>query len=74
MFKFKKVLILVVTCSILVACSSWSSDSSGNKKPAPNDPTVGSRDSSDMLFGQAAIEPGQTPQKNKRSNAESSAK
>ena len=67
----KKILTLAAVCSLLAACSSWGSSS--NSKPAPNDPTVGSRDSSDMLFGQAAIEPGQTPT-NKRNRAESTAR
>jgi len=63
----KKLLTLVITGSILAACSSWGSSS--NKQPAPNDPTVGSRDSSDFLFGQAAIEPGQTQDNSKAKKA-----
>jgi hypothetical protein len=65
----KKILTLIITCSILAACSLWSSSSS---KPAPNDPTVGSKDSSDMLFGQSAIEPSE--QKPKKANTQGSQK
>lgn len=48
----KRILALAVLSSFLVSCASWfSSDSTGNEQ---NSPTVGSRDSSDFLFGQAA--------------------
>lgn len=51
---FKQMLALVILSS-LVACASWNSNDNASKEP--NSPTVGSKDSSDFLFGQAADSP-----------------
>lgn len=55
---FKKILVLVFLVAGLTACASWFSSSKGdNVTTAPDSPTVGSKDSSDFSFGQAASEP-----------------
>lgn len=52
---FSRMLVPIILSSFIVACASWSSNSgSGNEQDSP---TVGSRDSSDFLFGQAANSP-----------------
>lgn len=48
-------LALVILSSALVACASWYSNDGATKEV--DSPTVGSRDSSDFLFGQAADSP-----------------
>jgi hypothetical protein len=48
-------LALAILSSSLVACASWYSNDSASKEP--DSPTVGSKDSSDFLFGQAADSP-----------------
>lgn len=57
---FKRILALSVLIVGLSACASWftSSKPDGDTAtPAPNNPTVGSKDSSDFSFGQAASVP-----------------
>jgi hypothetical protein len=48
-------LALAILSSFLVACASWDFGDSASKEP--DSPTVGSKDSSDFLFGQAADSP-----------------
>jgi hypothetical protein len=52
---FKRMLALAVLSYFLVSCASWYSSDSTSKEP--DSPTVGSKDSSDFLFGQAADSP-----------------
>jgi outer membrane PBP1 activator LpoA protein len=52
---FNRILVPVILSFFLVACASWSSNSSSANEQ--DSPTVGSRDSSDFLFGQAANSP-----------------
>lgn len=60
---FKRMLALAVLSSFLASCASWfsSSDSTSNE---PDSPTVGSKDSSDFLFGQAAASPSNVKEDN----------
>lgn len=48
-------LVLVILSSFLAACASWFSNDGTSK--VEDSPTVGSKDSSDFLFGQAADSP-----------------
>jgi len=49
-------LALTILSSFLVSCASWFSSSDSTSKDLDS-PTVGSKDSSDFLFGQAADSP-----------------
>jgi len=53
----KKILTTAIICCGLYGCASWWGSSSSNSSAELDSPTVGSKDSSDMLFGQAAVEP-----------------
>lgn len=58
----KKILAIAVISSSLAACASWFSSSSSNHEE--DNPAVGSKDSSDFLFGEAASAPvASSPQK-----------
>ncbi|MBY0378435.1 MAG: hypothetical protein K2Q33_07730 [Gammaproteobacteria bacterium] len=59
---FRRMLVLVVLFSSLVACASWSSNDGSSKEL--DSPTVGSKDSSDFLFGQAANSPSNVKEDN----------
>lgn len=61
---FKNILALLVLVAALSACASWFSSSkpdSDTAVQAPNNPAVGSKDSSDFSFGQAASVPAKSP-------------
>ncbi|MCE3267786.1 MAG: hypothetical protein K0R49_38 [Burkholderiales bacterium] len=53
---FNRILALTILSSFLVSCASWFSNDDSTGKDL-NSSTVGSRDSSDFLFGQAEGSP-----------------
>lgn len=53
---FKRILALAILSTCMVACASFMSDNKAPVTEADN-PAVGSKDSSDFLFGQAADSP-----------------
>jgi hypothetical protein len=58
----RRMLALAVLSSFLISCASWFSSDSTSKEQ--DSPTVGSKDSSDFLFGQAADTPSDVKEDN----------